>query len=279
MMAFTPYVAIAALLTAGVAVALRNWPAAVATAVATICLAAAVLPRAVGASTADPSGHETLTVLSTNIHHGTADPDAVVALVDRYRPDLLSVQELTPSFARELSAAGIDARLPNRMLRVNRGASGAGLYSSLPLRPLAHQTRFFFRMPRAALTLPDGRRLRVVGVHPYPPLSKKMGEWEAALESLPRSGDGAPWILAGDFNSTLDNAALRDVVDRGYVDAGDVTGEGLEPTWPTMGHRFLPPSIAIDHVLADRRLGIADYGVDDVPGSDHRAIHAEIVLP
>lgn len=279
MMAFTPYVAIAALLTAGVAVALRNWIAAVATAAATLCLAAAVLPRAVGASTADPAGHETLTVLSTNIHHGTADPDAVVALVDRYRPDLLSVQELTPSFARELSAAGIYARLPNRMLRVNRGASGAGLYSNLPLRPLPHQTRFFFRMPRAALTMPDGRRLRVIGVHPYPPLSKKMGEWEAALESLPRSGDGVPWILAGDFNSTLDNAALRDVVDRGYADAGDVTGRGLEPTFPTMGHRFLPPSIAIDHVLADRRLGIADYGVDDVPGSDHRAIHAEIVLP
>jgi endonuclease/exonuclease/phosphatase family metal-dependent hydrolase len=58
-----------------------------------------------------------------------------------------------------------------------------------------------------------------------------------------------------------------------------VTGKGLEPTWPTMGHRFLPPSITIDHVLADRRLGVADYGVVDLPGSDHRAIHAQLVLP
>jgi endonuclease/exonuclease/phosphatase (EEP) superfamily protein YafD len=279
MMAFTPYVAIAALLVGGVAVALRNWAAATAAALATFALAAMILPRTIGSDTAEAAGHETLTVLSTNIHHGTADPQVVVALVDRYRPDLLSVQELTPRFAGELRAAGLYQRLPQRMLRVNRGASGAGLYARLPLTPLAHQTRFFFRMPRAALTMPDGRRLRVVGVHPYPPLSKKMGAWQAALESLPSAGAGTPWVLAGDFNGTLDQAKFRDVVDRGYRDAAEVTGEGLEPTFPTMGHRLMPPSITIDHVLADRRLGIAEYGVDDLPGSDHRAIHAVIVLP
>jgi endonuclease/exonuclease/phosphatase (EEP) superfamily protein YafD len=279
MMAFTPYVAIAALLVAGVAVALRNWAAATVAAVVMLCLASVVLPRTVGSSTAQAAGHETLTVLSTNIHHGTADPDAVVALVDRYRPDLLSVQELTPSFAAKLRRAGIGRRLPESMLLVHRSASGAGLYSRLPLTPLPHQTRFFFRMPRAALTMPDGRRVRVVGVHPYPPLSKNVGRWQAALESLPSAGEGTPWVLAGDFNGTLDQAEFRDVVDRGYADAGDVTGKGLEATFPTMGHRLLPPSITIDHVLADRRLGIADYGVDDLPGSDHRAIHAQLVLP
>lgn len=279
MMAFTPYVAIAAFLVAGVAVALRNWAAATLAALAMLCLAVVVLPRTIGSETADAAGHETLTVLSINIHHGTADPDAVVALVDRYRPDLLSVQELTPSFAVELRQAGIERRLPESMLLVHRSASGAGLYSRLPLTPLPHQTRFFFRMPRAAVTMPDGRRLRVVGVHPYPPLSAHSGTWEAALESLPSAGEGSPWVLAGDFNGTFDQAEFRDLVDRGYRDAGAATGEGLEPTFPTMGHRLMPPSITIDHVLADRRLGIADYGVDDLPGSDHRAIHATIVLP
>jgi endonuclease/exonuclease/phosphatase family metal-dependent hydrolase len=279
MMAFTPYVAIAALLVAGVSVALRNWATATLAALAMLCLAAVILPRTIGSETADAAGHETLTVLSTNIHHGTADPNAVVALVDRYHPDLLSVQELTPTFAAKLRRAGIERRLPESMLLVHRSASGAGLYSRLPLTPLPHQTRFFFRMPRAALTMPDGRHLRVVGVHPYPPLSKNVGRWQAALESLPSAGEGTPWVLAGDFNGTFDQAEFRDVVDRSYNDAGAVTGKGLEPTFPTMGHRLLPPSITIDHVLADRRLGIADYGVNDLPGSDHRAVHATIVLP
>jgi endonuclease/exonuclease/phosphatase family metal-dependent hydrolase len=258
MMAFTPYVAIAALLVAGVALALRNWAAATLAGLAMLCLAA---------------------VLAANVHVGGADPDALIALVDRLHPDLLSVEELTPSFAAKLQRAGIRSRLPHSMLLVHRNASGAGLYSRLPLTPLPHQTRFFFRMPRAALTMPDGRRLRVVGVHPYPPLSKGVGVWQAALESLPSAGQGTPWVLAGDFNGTFDQAQFRDVVDRGYVDAGAATGKGLEPTFPTMGHRLLPPSITIDHVLADRRLGIADYGVDDLANSDHRAVHATIVLP
>ena len=78
--------AIAALLVAGVAVALRNWAAAAVAALATLCLAAAVLPRAIGDGTVDPAGRETLIVLSANIHRGTADPDALVALVDRCIP-------------------------------------------------------------------------------------------------------------------------------------------------------------------------------------------------
>ena len=76
------------------------------TAVATVYLAAAVLPRAIGRETVSPAGRETLTVLSANVDLGGADPMALVALVDHYHPDLLSVQELTPSFARKLSRDG-----------------------------------------------------------------------------------------------------------------------------------------------------------------------------
>lgn len=279
MMAFTPYVGITALLVAGVAVALRNWAASILAAVAVLCLGAVILPRTIGSETADAAGHETLTVLAANVHVGSADPQALVGLVDRFHPDLLSVEELTPSFVEELRRAGIGSRLGHSVLQPQAGAGGAGLYSRLPLRPLGKQTHFFFRMPRAAIALPDGRRLRVVAVHPYPPLSGHVGAWQAALESLPSAGTGTPWVLAGDFNGTLDQGEFRDVVDRGYRDAGDATGKGLEPTFPTMGHRLLPPTITIDHVLADRRLGIADYGVVNLPGSDHRAIHAQLVLP
>ena len=41
----------------------------------------------------------------------------------------------------------------------------------------------------------------------------------------------------------------------------------------------LGPFITIDHVLADERLGIVEYGVAEQPGSDHRAIHAVLALP
>jgi endonuclease/exonuclease/phosphatase (EEP) superfamily protein YafD len=277
MMAFTPYVAVAAFLVAGIALALRNWAAAGVTALVTLCLAAAVLPRAIGAGTVDPAGSETISVLSSNIYVGHADPEALVDLVDRYDADLLSVQELTPKFARQLRRAGLERRLPNVIEETRPRSSGAGLYSRLPMRRLPG-SQFFFRMPRAILTLSDGRRLRVVGVHPYPPGRGNDDLWREGLESLPAAGGGPPWVLVGDFNSTLDVSLLRETIDRGYRDAGDVAGKGLIPTWPNKDHT-LPPVITIDHVLADARLGIVDYGVEDLPGSDHRSIHAELALP
>jgi endonuclease/exonuclease/phosphatase (EEP) superfamily protein YafD len=277
MMAFTPYAAVAAFLVVGVAAALSNWAATAVAALATLSLAAAVLPRAVGSDLVAVEGRETLRVLAANVHHGTADPDALVALVDRLHPDVLSVEELTPSFARKLTAAGLGSRMPNAVLETHRSSSGAGLYSQLPMRRLPAPQRFVFRMPRAQLRLPDGRAVRVVGVHPFPPQPNKTAEWEEALVSLPSAGRGAPWVLAGDFNGTFDQSQFRGVVDRGYSDAGEVAGDGLEPTFPREGH--LIPPITIDHILADSRLGIAEYAVEELPESDHRAVYAELVMP
>jgi endonuclease/exonuclease/phosphatase (EEP) superfamily protein YafD len=278
LMAFTPYVAIAAFLVAGVALALRNWAAASVAAVATLCLALAVLPRAIGDGTVDPGDRETLNVLSSNIYRGKADPEALVELVDRFDVDLLAIQELTPRFARALRAAGIERRLPNAIVEVRKGAAGGGIYSRLPLRPIAAGSETFFRQPRADLRVPDGRHLRVVDIHPLTPGRTGIDVWEDSLDDLPTTGDGVPWVLLGDFNATLDHSRLREVIDRGYRDAGSVAGMGLVPTWPNRDHD-LPLVITIDHVLADDRLGIVDYGVEDLPGSDHRSIHAELALP
>jgi endonuclease/exonuclease/phosphatase (EEP) superfamily protein YafD len=276
-MFFTPYAAVAALLVAGIAVALRNWAAATVTAVAAACLAVAVLPRAMGSETEPAAGHQTLTVLSANVYLGAADPEALIDLVDRFHPELLSVQELTPAFARKLRQAGVGRRLAHSLLMARPKGHGAGLYARFPLVRLPHQTQFLFRMPRAAIVLPDGRRLRLTAVHPQPP-NMSVERWQEALESLPAPGVGDPWVLAGDFNATFDQAQFRDLVDSGYRDAGDATGHGLEPTWP--GPDESPWGlITIDHVLADDRLGVAGYGVEDLAGSDHRAIHARLVLP
>jgi endonuclease/exonuclease/phosphatase (EEP) superfamily protein YafD len=277
LMWFTPYAATAALLVLGVAVALRNWAAAMVATLAAASLAVAVLPRTIGSDVEQPAGRQTLTVLSSNVYLGAASATDLVALVDRYQPDLLSVQELTPSFDARLRRAGLKRQLPYAMLMPQPRGRGGGLYARYPLTRLALQTHFRFRMPRAMLTLPGGRRLRVVSVHPMPP-NMSYDEWRMGLESLPTPGSGIPWVLAGDFNGTFDQAEFRDVVDSGYRDAADATGNGLQPTWPT--DEVLPWGVmTIDHVLADRRLGVADFGVVSLEGSDHRAIHARLVLP
>jgi len=279
LLAFTPFALIAAFLVFGVAAALRNWAAAAVAALATLGLAVAVLPRAVGDGTVDAAGRETLSVVSANIHRGTADPEALVGLIDRLHPDLLAIQELTPGAVRELRRAGVDRRLPHDFLVTfpqSPKTPGVGIYSRLPMRLFGPHGN---DIVGAAVRMPSGRTVRVVDFHPHTPKLGHVEQWRHSLEGLPSAGRGPLQILLGDFNATLDQVELRDVVDRGYRDAGDVAGKGLEPTFPRQGWHDLGPFITIDHVLADRRLGIVKYGVFELPGSDHRAIAAELALP
>ena len=134
-------------------------------------------------------------------------------------------------------------------------------------------------MPQARPRIPGAGRVDVVDAHPPPPTdSQQASDWEQGLRSLPSADpQGVVRILLGDFNATLDHQALRDVLDRGYVDAADAVGKGLTPTWPR-GH-LLPPTVTIDHVLVDHRVRVRDVGIHDLPGSDHRSVTAVLVLP
>ncbi len=278
LIAYTPYVAVAALLAAGVALALRNWAAAVVGALALVWLAAGIAPRAIGSDEQARPGDIRLDVLAANIHRGSADPDALVELVDSHRVDLLTIEELTPEFAVALRRAGLRERLPNAIQTTRRGSAGGGIYSRFPLLPEPTPPAVDFRMPRARVVLPGHHAVRVVAVHPYPPNPGSTGSWSAGLHTLPSPVmGGPPWVLPGDFNATLDHAELRRVLDLGYRDAGDVTGNGLIPTWPEFGHH-LPP-ITIDHILAQQGIRIVSYSVEDIPGSDHRAVYARLAIP
>jgi endonuclease/exonuclease/phosphatase (EEP) superfamily protein YafD len=279
MMPFTPYVAAASVAAVALALALRRRAPAALGLVVAICLGAAVLPRQFGDDTVSAAGHPTLLVLAANVHHGGADPAGVMRLVDELRPDVLTVEEYTPGFGRRMAAAGLGKRLPYHVVAPGHSADGTAIYSRLPLRPLPIVGDFRFKMSRAEATLPGGGKVRIVAVHPIPPrYSAWVGEWEEVLASLPSGGHGVPWLLAGDFNGTFDQAPFRELVGRGYRDAGVAAGKGLDATFPATGG-LLPPPITIDHILADERWGIVEYEVEPLPNSDHHAIFAELALP
>ena len=275
LMTLTPWVALAALFVFGVAAALENWAAALAAGLALTILALAVLPRAFGEGEAVPAGATTVTVLSVNAHAGAVDPEALVELVADLQPDLLAVQEMAPPLDRRLRRAGLGRYLPESVVQFPlpsdpKRRPGIGTYARLPLRHLAGGASSSLRV---LVELEGRRNLRLVDFHPLKPLSDPQ-RWRDALAGLPSAGHRAPWMVAGDFNATPDEAAFREVLDRGYRDAATVTGDGLQMTWP-VGHSF-PPLVAIDHVLVDERLGIADFGAVALPGSDHKAVWAEV---
>jgi endonuclease/exonuclease/phosphatase family metal-dependent hydrolase len=278
LVAFTPYVAAASLVALAAAAIMRVRGAVLLAAVVAVALLALVVPRAVpGGQTDQPENGAELTVMTANLHFGEADPAAVVAAVREAEVDLLCLQEVTPAAVRGLRRAGLEGKLDESVVSTTRGAGGGAIYARLPLTATGDVHRAAgFRMPGARLRV-SGRPVAVASVHPVPPTdAESTRRWRDALRALPGAGDGAELgLLLGDFNATLDHSELRRVLDSGYVDAADVTGAGLVPTWS----RGLSPPLTIDHLLVDERIHIADSEVRALPGSDHRAVIADLVAP
>jgi endonuclease/exonuclease/phosphatase (EEP) superfamily protein YafD len=287
LMAFTPYVAGASLLPLLAALASRLWWHAAVAAVLVIALAACVLPRAVPGSSPGSTGPgPQLRVLTANLYIGAADPQALVALVRTLHIDVLATQELTPEAALGLDAAGLSAVLPYRAAYPRPGGSGSGLYSRYPLSAPGLRT-----MPRchvqahATLALPGARPVSVESAHPCSPADATGAlQWATEIAAQPAATPSdTPRLLLGDFNATLDHGGLRTLLATGYRDAAASVGDGLAPTWPFVGggtfHGIPIPPITIDHVLADPRIGVLAVSVHPVPGSDHRAVYAELTLP
>jgi endonuclease/exonuclease/phosphatase family metal-dependent hydrolase len=280
LMAFSPYAAGLAPVPVVVALLLRRRLVAAVAGVVALMLIMAVAPRTLaGPQNAQHDARgETLVVMTANLRFGRADTDAILRLVREHDVDVLSLQELTPDALRRLDAAGAARLLPGRSVRPEMRWSGLGLLARAPLRAVAPRRGSSKAQLEAALSTSGGTPLRVVAVHPLPPVSaRNTRAWRSALRDLPAArADRAPRLLLGDFNATLDHRELRRLLDRGYVDAADATGDGLRPTWPTTGGR---PPITIDHVLFGRPIKVRRTSVHTIPGSDHRALIAELVLP
>jgi endonuclease/exonuclease/phosphatase (EEP) superfamily protein YafD len=272
-LSLTPYVAAAGVVFGGLALALRRWWAGGIALVLAIVLAVLVLPRLSASDQRDVHG-KTLRVLASNLLYGQADPKAVVDLVREQRIDVLNLVELTPRAVDGLTAAGLFQALPYRVLHPAPGAFGSGIVSRFPLKEVNLTGDSAAKQPGAQADLGDGVVAEIVAVHPISP-DVDTPQWEREIKDLSRAaGEHGLRILAGDFNATLDHAAFRTVLSRGYNDAAEERGAGLSPTWPSSS-----PVVTIDHVVVDNRAAVEDYRVFGVAGSDHRAVFAEVRLP
>lgn len=273
-LATTPYVVVVGALLGGVTGALGQWWIGGLVLLSTGVLAAGVLPRLIPSARPDAAGR-TVRVMASNLYLGRAEAKVVVQLVRTHRVDVLALLELTPEAAAELARAGLFDLLPYRLLQPSAGGDGSGVVSRYPVAELALAGPSRHAQPSVLVDL-AGVALEVVAVHPVPP-TVSAADWKAELAGLPAPVPGGPLrVLAGDFNATADHAAFRRLLRAGYLDAAQQRGAGLIPTWPS---RAAPPPVTLDHILVDARCTVSAYRVVDVPGSDHRAVYAELTVP
>jgi endonuclease/exonuclease/phosphatase family metal-dependent hydrolase len=276
LVSFTPQVAAAAPWAAlGLTLSRRRGPAAagvLAAAALGLVVRSRKLPRP-----QPVAGGPMLRVLTANLFFGRADAEVLVARVRQTGADVLFLQELTEDAVTRLKQAGLEDLMPHARLELWGGSRGSGIYSRFPLGEGPAVTPVHMAQPTALLELPDGGAVELVCVHPVTPRPRRGGavQWREELAVLPPPGE-LPRVLAGDFNATLDHAVFRRVLRLGYADAATQTGDALTPTWGLPGRR---PVLTLDHVLADRSCAVLGYAVHFIPGSDHRAVYAEIQLP
>jgi endonuclease/exonuclease/phosphatase (EEP) superfamily protein YafD len=282
--AFVPYFVVAALVGAGMQAAIRHWLAAGITAAAAVGLAVVLVPRVVADEQPQAGGAE-LTVMSVNLYVGNADFDAIMAMIEEHQPDLLSVQELTPGAPDAFAERGLDEMMPYSILEPDDLAVGTGLYSRYPLERIETVGRdAIFYQIAAEVDMPEGTDIRFMAAHPAAPASaERIPLWEEDYKQLPRPDGGLPWVLAGDFNATIDHQNMRELLDSGYTDAAEAMGEGLDATWqPTEGYLnglVKIPAVTLDHVIAEEGIEVLDWEVLDKQGSDHAPIVARLRLP
>jgi endonuclease/exonuclease/phosphatase family metal-dependent hydrolase len=279
--AFTPYAAAWTLVPAVLALALRRWLAAAVAVLAMAIMAGCVLPRAFPDADRGPSTGFRLTVMTINMFEGAADPAAIVGLVRDHDVAILAVQEFTPAARTGLSAAGLDALLPYSALAPEAPTTGSGLYTRYPVTASWSERSGGGNMQVYATIKPPGAvALDVESAHPLAPYALSVLEkWRGDLAAEPHPDrNGPPRILLGDLNSTLDHTPVRDLIAHSYRDAADATGQGLIGTWGPYHGEPIPP-ITLDHVLADKRIGVRTVQVHNVAGSDHRSVLATLVVP
>jgi endonuclease/exonuclease/phosphatase family metal-dependent hydrolase len=290
----TPFVALGSVVVLAVVAALRVRPAVLAAAATCVGFGLVMAPVfAPGPHPSYPPRGPALRVMTVNVQFGQGDVDRVVRLVEDEDVDVLGVQELTPAFDEALRAAGLEDRLRYGVVEAAGGGSGTALYSRFRVRPLDDTVTGRHNSPTGLLDVPGARPVQLSVVHSTPPVGASgQSEWRATFRSLPRPGDpllpvegrSRPpdsgdeprvHLLLGDFNATVDQPTMRDLLADGYVDAAGAVGRGWVMTWRST----LTPPLAIDHVLVDEDTRVLDVDVHGVGASDHRAVVATLRLP
>jgi endonuclease/exonuclease/phosphatase (EEP) superfamily protein YafD len=216
--------------------------------------------------------------MQANLLFDGADPRALVDHVGARDIAILTVNELTRAAVQSLSEAGLDQLLPHRYLAPGQTASGTGIWSRFPLSDTVEYDGYVLNQISATAAVPEFGPVAVYAFHPVPPVYDT-GVWADELarlhEILRRSPTDRPVIVGGDFNATYDHARFRALASGHFADAAVQAGAGHLVTYPT--DKAVPPLVGIDHfLLANARATSVETVA--VPGADHRALVARIVL-
>lgn len=190
--------------------------------------------------------------------------------------DIALLQEVTPAAAKTLSDKGLGAILPHRLGKGAEGVNGTTIHSRYPLTEL-EPIPTLLESRLARVATPAGP-IVVASVHPVNPMSGPV-TWNhdgQVLRAALRPHLGERLVVGGDFNAIDRHLTMINLTADGLRNAADLTGTGYRPTWPVNAKGSPVPLITIDHVLVSRSMTATDLRTFTVSDTDHAGLICDV---
>lgn len=251
----------------------RYWTSGVAV-LATIANVAIIWPWIRPAMPGEAKGPR-FKILLLNVYYNNTKLDQLAEFIRRANADIVVLLEVVPRIRPQLDA--VSALYPHKIESWKEKPSDALILSRFPLEDWASRlpVASYRRSLGAARVTIEGCNLTLFATHLRLPRAiesradqkKEVREISAAVKAV-----GGTRLLVGDFNA----ATWSDTLSVARNETGLKSLTGSANTWPS----FLPHplGIPIDHMLASDELVFLARQVIDAPGSDHRAVVAEVAF-
>ena len=237
---------------------------------------AVVVPEVRGSSP-DVDGRP-LRVVTANLQAWNPTDDWPIVL-DGLEPDVLVLQEFAPHHLVTLERSGRLSGLSNRVLDPRPGTHGSAIYSHYRITD-PEIVRLGDKPQTRGTVHIGGQTVDVISVHTTQPVgnAQPLRTELSHLANIAQRSQPDLAIYAGDYNSSTMHTPFRDLLTQSDLrDAHGMVGRGLATTWPT--NRRMPPIALLDHVLVPHGVEVSAVSETRIPGSDHKAVVADLVLP
>jgi len=241
----------------------------------------------------DPTNPVELKVMTYNLFFKNKYPNNSIDVIKESNPDVLFVQELTPTWAANLEAV-IGKSYPYKLIKPLKGTHGIGIYSKYQLTDQLFLNNASNKpFAQAAVLHIEHRKIKIINTHLASPavaienkeqffslyrknykLRKKQVEKISNL-SKDHSNKHHAQILIGDLNTMKYEPLFKRLKFR-WADAHSISGRGLGFNFP---HSLrVKPFITLDYILGKGEIDFIETKVLKGGSSDHLAIISKLKI-
>jgi endonuclease/exonuclease/phosphatase family metal-dependent hydrolase len=228
-----------------------------------------------------------LHVLTYNVNWGLSHPKEVVNFIAKSQADIVFIQESNHAWELNFQKFLLEI-YPHQVFREGAAASGVGYLSKYPLEntKLIPPTAGWFGAFQAEIKTELGP-VQLLNFHLHPSLNEegkpslwalystkkiRLNEIKGFIKDLDIT---LPTIIAGDFNSEIDERGIEYLTDRGFSDALSIYDEdSFTWHWLAYGIEF---DGRYDHILFNKHFQCPGARVTLSNFSDHMPVEAVLI--